>query len=95
MTPTEIVTITGVLLAVLFEYLPGLHTWYNALKDTEQRLIMLGLMVITVAATYGLSCAGWLHAWQCNQVGIKDAVFALGLAIAANQGTHRILPRNS
>jgi hypothetical protein len=95
MEPTIITTVAATLLAVLFEYVPGLHKWYNALEDTKQRLVMLGLLFLVVAGGFGLSCANWLAAWPCTQAGVKDAVFALVLAIAANQGTYQILPKKS
>lgn len=93
MTPTEITAIAAVILSVLFEYVPGLSTWYNALTDTKQRLVMLGVLFVTVAGAFGLSCAGWLDAWPCTQAGAKDAVFAFVLALAANQATYTILPK--
>lgn len=93
MTLAEISAAAGVLLAILFEYVPGLHNWYNALKDNYQRLIMLGCLVAVVAGALGLSCAGWLSVFACTGAGLREAIFALVAAIVANQGTHRILPR--
>lgn len=95
LTPTQLTTIAAAVLAILAEYVPGLHDWYNALTDTYQRLVMLALLVIVVGTTFGLSCAGWLTAWPCSDAGVKDAVFALVLAIAVNQGTYQVLPKKS
>ena len=93
MSPELVSAIAAVLLSVGFEYIPGLSKWYNALPDTSQRLIMLGCLCITVAGAFGLSCAGWLSVFQCTNAGIRDAVFALILAVAANQGVYNILPK--
>jgi hypothetical protein len=93
MTPTFITTLVAAILAAVFEWAPILHEKYNKLSDTAQRLIMLGLLVLVVGGAFGLSCAGWLHAWPCTQAGAKEAVYALILAIAANQGTFQILPK--
>jgi hypothetical protein len=93
MTPTILSTIAAAVLAGLFEYVPGLHTWYNALVDTKQRLVMLACLALIVGGAFGLSCTGWLSAWPCTQAGLKDAIYALVLAIAANQGTYLILPK--
>lgn len=93
MTPELVSSVAGVLWSVLFEYFPGLSRWYNAQTDNYQKLFMLGLLFLTVAGAYGLSCVNWLAVFACTQVGIKDAVFAFVLALVANQGTHRILPK--
>ncbi len=93
-TPTQLTTIAAALLAVLAEYVPGLKDWYGSLTETYKKLVMLGLLVIVVGVTFGLSCAGWLNAWQCNEVGLRDALYALALAIAANQGTHLLTRRS-
>jgi len=93
MTPIQITALAGVVLSILFEYVPGLHNWYNALTDTKQRLVMLGVLFVTVAGAFGLSCAKWLTAFPCTQQGVKDAVFAFVIALAANQGTYTILPK--
>ena len=95
MSPKELSAIAGVLLAILFEYVPKLHPWYNNLQDTQQRLVMLGCLFLVVAGSFGLSCAGWLNTWACTQAGAKDAVFAFVLALATNQGTYQILPKKS
>lgn len=93
MGATELSAFAGVLLSVLFEYVPKLHGWYNGLDDTSQRLIMLVCLVAVAAGSVGLSCAGWLDAFSCDQVGVKDAVFALVAAVVANQSVHRVLPK--
>jgi len=93
MTPLFITTLTAAILSAVFEYAPVLHEKYNALSDTAQRLIMLGLLVLVVGGAFGLSCAGWVNAWPCTQAGVKDALYALVLAIAANQGVYTILPK--
>lgn len=94
LTPTQLTTIAAALLAILAEYVPGLNGWYATLKETEKRLVMLALLVIVVGVTFGLSCAGWLNAWACSEAGLKDALFALVLAIGANQGTHLLTKRS-
>ena len=97
MTDVILAGIVSVVLSVLFEYVPGLSTWYNALKDNYQRLFMLGLLVIVAGVIFGLNCAGWLTAYipsiSCNEKGLQELIWLLVVSIAANQGTHRLLPR--
>lgn len=97
MTDVILTGTAGVVLSVLFEYVPGLSEWYNKLKDNSQRLIMLGLLVLTAAVIFGLNCAGWfggkIPAVSCSDKGLQDLIWLLVVAVAANQGTHKILPR--
>jgi hypothetical protein len=88
-TPNLLVAIVAVILAVLFDWLPGLKTWYDKFTDGQKRGIMALLLLITTAAVLGISCAAW---WPlgitCNAEGIRSAIYMLVLAIAINQGTH-------
>jgi hypothetical protein len=95
MTPLFITTLAAAILSVIFEYAPILHDKYNQLSDTAQRLIMLGVLVLVVGGAFGLGCAKWVTTWPCSESGLKDALYALVLAIAANQGTYSILPKKS
>ena len=93
MTPLFITTLAASILSVIFEYALFLHDQYNKLSDTAQRLIMLGMLVVVVGGAFGLGCVHWVTSWPCTQAGAKDAVYALILAIAANQGTFLLLPK--
>lgn len=93
MTPETVAILAGAFLAILFEYVPKLHPWYNNLEDAKQQLIMLGCILVVVAGAFSLSCVGWMSAWPCTTLGLRDAIFTFVLTIAANQGVHRILPK--
>ncbi len=95
MTPEQILAIVGVVTSIAFEYVPGLNSWFNALEDTYQRLVMLGLMVLVVGVAYGLSCAGYLAYYACTEAGVWNALAGLVAAITANQATYLILPKRS
>ena len=51
-----IVSIAGVVLSLLFSYIPGLRTWFAALVAETKQLIMLGLLILVTAAIYALGC---------------------------------------
>jgi hypothetical protein len=95
MTTEVIAAVSGIVLALAFEYIPGLHPWYNAQENNRQRLIMLAALALTVGGAYGLSCAGWLSLYPCTELGGREAIFAFVTALVTNQSTHRILPRGS
>ena len=83
--------VAGVILSLLFKYVPGLSDWYENQDSQFKELFMLGLMVGAVAVTYGLSCFGWLDIYACGQEGLRDAVFSLVGAVVGNQGAYSIL----
>lgn len=87
---TAILTLVSSALAIVFEYFPVLHQKYNALPDNQQRLIMLALVVVAAAALFANECRAET---ACYSAGWESAITALFTALAANQATHRILPK--
>lgn len=97
MKPEELSIIAGVVLSLLFSYVPGVNTWFTALKSIYKRIIMLVLLVVVAAAVYGLSCAGILQdmvGWHmtCDRTGLINLIYTVILAIMANQSTYAITP---
>jgi Na+/H+ antiporter NhaD/arsenite permease-like protein len=98
-TSALLIAAAGVLLSVLFEYIPGLSDWYNAKEDSLQRLIMIGCLVVVSGGLYGLSCAGYLQfiapslSLSCDQQGLIGLLVAFFSALIANQSTFAILPK--
>jgi hypothetical protein len=86
-------SIAGIVLSLLFTYLPGLKDWYEPLDSAKKSLIMLGLIIIVAAAVFGLSCAGWYKLVSCDQIGIKGLVEAVILVLVSNQATFLISPK--
>ena len=87
----EIGSVAGVILSLLFKYVPGLSGWYEEQESQAKELIMLGIMTAAVAGAYGLSYFGWLDIYASGLEGIKQAVFALVGAIVGNQGAYLAL----
>ena len=73
MTPQTLSTAAAVLLSLLFSYVPGISSWYDKLDATRKRLIMLSLLVLIAAGSFGIACAGWAEAFgipvTCDQPG--------------------------
>ena len=82
----------GIVLSLLFEYLPGLHDWYNALVDAKQKLIMLGALLLSAVGIYALACVGKYDLVTCDVNGAWLLVEYFVLAVIANQATHRLSP---
>jgi uncharacterized protein YacL len=91
-TPEMLALIAGVVLSLIFSYVPGLNTKFAALDPTYKRLIMLGILVLTAGAIFGLSCASVLTGVTCDQPGLMQMVTILILAVIANQSAYSISP---
>jgi hypothetical protein len=84
--------IAGVLLSLGFSYIPGLDVWFAGLPDTNKKLIMGGLIILTGAVAFGLSCADWFATITCNKEGATGLITAIGIALIANQGVFKLSP---
>lgn len=100
MTSDLIASIAGVVLSLLFSYLPGLSAWYGELSGDKKRLIMLGMLALVAGGMYALDCGGLLVkvapdvAGMCTAAdGWVQVVRAFVLAMIANQSAYAISPK--
>ena len=99
MTIEVIVTVAAGLISILAEYVPPFSTWYQELGPENKRAVMGLAMVVVVVGAAVLACfapdalAALGVTVTCDQVGIVRLLANLFLALAANQGTHRITKR--
>jgi hypothetical protein len=84
--------IAGILLSLLFSYVPKFADWYNPLDGTKKRLVMLGLLVLAAGGTFGLSCDKIVQGVTCDMPGAIQLVSAFIFALIANQSTNSISP---
>lgn len=88
--------IAGVVLSLVFAYVPGIEGWFNGLSGTVKRLINLGALVLVAAAVFGLGCAKWFNVpVTCDQAGIEGLVKAFVAAAIANQGAYLMTTASS
>lgn len=92
LTPEILSSLAGVILSLLFSYIPGLNVKFAALCAETKRLIMAGLLLLISAGIFGLSCGGILSAVTCDQAGILRLVWMFVMAVVANQSTYQITP---
>lgn len=93
MTAEQLSAYAGVILSLLFSYVPGLSNWYDPLEPTRKRLIMLALLAVTVLSVYGLSCGNIYNIVTCDKTGALTLVNAFIMAMVANQATYKLSPR--
>lgn len=93
MSAESLAAIAGVVLSLVFSYVPGLNKWFDGLEATYKRLIMLFLLFAVAGVSYGLSCVGYSNSFTCDQVGMTEAVKVFIAAMVANQGAYMLSPK--
>lgn len=88
----------GIILSLLFSYVPKLNTWYAGQSEEVKKLIMLGLLFVVAAGAFGLACAGVLTdlfgiAITCDKAGAIGLIQAFVIAAVANQTTYKLTPQ--
>jgi len=90
MTPQNIVVVGGVILSLLFEYVPGVYEWHQKLGKRQTAAVMAGLMALVVLAAWLLSCYGPYNFLECNEAGAWNGFELYALALIANQVTYQL-----
>ena len=87
---------SGVVLSLVFSYVPGLSVKYASLSETVKRLIMLGMLLLVSVAVVGLACSGFGEDMgifiTCDKAGFVGVIKAFVLAMVANQAAYKISP---
>lgn len=92
-TPEIIVAGAGIVISLLFSYIPGLRVWYGGKPEEFKKLFMLGLMVVVAGGLFGLGCASLIQIdLACTKEGAIQLIWYLALAISANQSAYLISP---
>lgn len=87
----NISVVAGIVLSLIFEYIPGVSGWYDALdKRQKQGVMAIALLVVTLAV-FGLACVGWFNTGvSCDVAGIQQLIALFVAALVANQSTYLI-----
>jgi len=84
--------VLGVVVSLVFLYVPGAKTWLDNQTSEIKQLVMLGLMALVAAGSLALTCAGFAADFglplTCDRAGIVELIKAFFLAIGANQTTY-------
>lgn len=94
MKQEQVIIFSGIALSLLFEYVPGFADWYGGLDSVEKRLVMVGLVLVIVLASFGLSCAERVDAFPCNVDGAWDGVMLFINVLVYNQVAHRVTKKS-
>jgi hypothetical protein len=99
MSAESLSLIAGTFLSLVFSYIPGAKDWFKQFEPEIKRLIMLGLILVSAAAVFGLSCMGWgidlgINL-SCNRSGLLGLIQQIVIAIIANQSIYAISPHRT
>ena len=91
MTAQLLAAISGAVLSLILSYFPKLNTWFAAQEKGTKQLQMLGLLFLTAAGVFGVSCtpfgARFGLAITCDMNGVYDMLEIFFYAAFANQAT--------
>jgi hypothetical protein len=93
----DLAGIAGVILSLVFSYVPGAKDWFAKLDGTKKRLFMLGALLVSSLVVVGLVCSGFGQdfglAVVCDRSGLVRVVSAFFFAAIANQTTYALSPK--
>lgn len=96
-TPDLVALLAGMLLSLVFSYVPWVAAWYDGLSGDGKRVVMLAALVAVTLGALALTCAGLAAdfglALTCDRPGVVQAVQAFVYALIANQSTYLITPK--
>ncbi len=91
MSAEGLASIAGVVLSLVFSYVPGVKGWFEVLDKAYKQLIMGILLVVVAVGVFGVACSGWLDVGVvCSQEGAIGLIQTLIAALVANQAVYLI-----
>lgn len=84
--------IAGIVLSLIFEYIPGVAPWYDSLDMRKKQGVMALALLVVSLAIFGLSCANLIQVGiTCDWVGAQELLGMFIAALVANQSTYLIV----
>ena|SRR3990167_7592931 len=98
MDENALVLVAGILISVIFNWLPKLKDWYTVQDDNAQKLIMIGVMGLAAGVIFGASCTGYTipgltFSGTCDAAGAKSLGQLFINGLVANQVAYVALPK--
>lgn len=95
MTPEYLAATAGILLSLLFAYIPGFATWFQGQSPDIKRILMLLFLLAVAAGSVAYVCSGLggIEGVTCDQAGFIAVAKVWIAAIIANQATYALMPK--
>jgi hypothetical protein len=87
MTVETLTMAAGVIISLVFSYVPGASGWFDGLGSLQKRLVMLTALFVAAAGAFGMACAGRLDL-ACDGNGAWQLLELWLMAAVANQATY-------
>lgn len=93
LSPETLAGVAGVILSLVFSYVPQLKDKFSALDTTTQRLIMVGLLFCVAIGVLLYQCRAEAAFGQCVAASWEAALKAFLAALVSNQATFLVSPK--
>ena len=93
MSSELLIVIAGVVLSLLFSYVPRLKDWFDPLWSNQKRLIMLAALLLSAGGVFALACFGKYDLVVCDAAGAWNMLEYFVLAAIANQTAYQLSPK--
>lgn len=91
--------LAGVVLSLVFSYVPGARDWFAKLNGDQKRLVMLGACLVVPVVMALLACTGFAADFgltvTCDRAGIVELVKAFVVAAITNQTAYQLSPKQN
>lgn len=89
-TPEFLLVLIAGILAFVFDYFPGVAKWFDALEESQKKLLTAGLVVTAAIAVFAGQCFGLFATnMVCDVRGFFDLLSVIFLALTVNYGVHK------
>jgi hypothetical protein len=87
--------VAGIVLSLLFSYVPGVQDWFGNLDGTRKRLVMLLVCALAASVIYAASCAGLAYqsTITCDKQGLMALLQLFAGAVVANQMAYLLISK--
>ena len=90
LSPENLAAVAGIVLSLVFSYVPGLSTKFSALDPVRKRLTFMGLLLLTAIGFVAYECRALVECYTANG---EKAVTAFVFALMASQGAYQLTPK--
>lgn len=90
-TPEFLSYLLAGLIAILFDWFPGLAAWFDDISELKKKQVMAGLLLIVVLIIYGGICGQiFTTTYTCDKAGFASLFEVFLIAVGINQGIHAL-----